>query len=114
MKAIIETQYVENYGYHAWDGEGECPQYWKPKGGNTYIVTDIPIGVIGEKALEQIVQAADAVLNIHKWDNSQHEYVIDSSFEEDNFIPYDEKLQMEYSGKVTYKCPRVSFKELGF
>lgn len=37
MKAIIQTQHYENYGAHDWDGEGECPQYWKPKGGNTYI-----------------------------------------------------------------------------
>ena len=37
MKAIIQTQHMENYGAHDWDGEGECPQYWKPKGGNTYI-----------------------------------------------------------------------------
>lgn len=37
MKAIIQTQHMENYGAHDWDGTGECPQYWKPKGGNTYI-----------------------------------------------------------------------------
>ena len=37
MKAIIQTQHMENYGAHDWDGEGECPQRWKPKGGNTYI-----------------------------------------------------------------------------
>ena len=37
MKAIIQTQHMENYGAHDWDGQGECPQYWKPKGGNTYI-----------------------------------------------------------------------------
>ena len=38
MKAIIQTQHMENYGAHDWDGEGECPQRWKPKGGSTYIV----------------------------------------------------------------------------
>ena len=37
MKAIVQTQHMENYGAHDWDGEGECPQYWKAKGGNTYI-----------------------------------------------------------------------------
>jgi hypothetical protein len=39
MKAIIQTQHMENYGAHDWDGKGECPQYWKPKFGNTYIFT---------------------------------------------------------------------------
>ena len=28
MKLVIQTQYKENYGYHDWDGKGECPQYW--------------------------------------------------------------------------------------
>ena len=38
MKLVIQTQIRENYGAHDWDGEGECPQYWKYKGGNTYVV----------------------------------------------------------------------------
>ena len=42
MKAVIQTQFLENYGAHDWDGQGECPQYWKPKGGDTYII-DISI-----------------------------------------------------------------------
>jgi len=37
MKIVMQTQILENYGAHDWDGTGECPQYWKPKGGNTYI-----------------------------------------------------------------------------
>ena len=32
------TQVQENYGAHDWDGKGECPQYWKFKGGNEYKV----------------------------------------------------------------------------
>jgi hypothetical protein len=38
MATIVGTQYRENYGAHQWDGKGECPQYWKSKGGNTYLV----------------------------------------------------------------------------
>lgn len=38
MKLIIHTQHRENYGAHDWDGEGACPQYWKFKGGDTYVV----------------------------------------------------------------------------
>lgn len=41
MKLVVYTQYLENYGAHAWDGEGECPQYWKSKGGDTYVVNDL-------------------------------------------------------------------------
>lgn len=41
MKLIIYTQCEENYGAHDWDGRGQCPQYWKPKGGETYVVRNI-------------------------------------------------------------------------
>ena len=37
MKLVIHTQFKENYGAHDWDGR-ECPQYWKFKGGSTYVV----------------------------------------------------------------------------
>ena len=38
MKLVIYTQFRENYGAHDWDGKGLCPQYWKNKGGDTYVV----------------------------------------------------------------------------
>ena len=43
MKIVIQTQHRENYGAHARDGEGECPQRWKYKGGDTYILHDVSI-----------------------------------------------------------------------
>lgn len=41
MKLVINTQDRENYGAHDWDGKGECPQYWKAKGGDTYVIRDL-------------------------------------------------------------------------
>ena len=41
MKLVITTQVRENYGAHEWDGQGACPQRWKCKGGNTYVVRDL-------------------------------------------------------------------------
>ena len=32
----------ENYGAHDWDGTGECPQMWKNKGGDNYIISGTP------------------------------------------------------------------------
>lgn len=43
MKIVIQTQFCENYGAHDWDGEGECPQIWKMKGGDTYIADGVSI-----------------------------------------------------------------------
>lgn len=40
-KLVIHTQYRENYGAHDWDGEGECPQYWKSKGGDIYVYENV-------------------------------------------------------------------------
>ena len=49
-KLVIQTQHRENYGAHDWDGEGECPQYWKFKGGNTYVVRDLSTAHINKIA----------------------------------------------------------------
>ena len=49
-KLVIQTQYKENYGAHDWDGKGECPQYWKFKGGSTYVMPNC-----GEVHLNKIV-----------------------------------------------------------
>ena len=43
MKLAIYTQYAENYGAHDWEGEGECPQYWKMKGGSTFVVENLSV-----------------------------------------------------------------------
>jgi hypothetical protein len=43
MKIVISTQLTENYGSHDWDGLGVCPQHWKNKGYNTYILSNIDI-----------------------------------------------------------------------
>jgi len=41
MEIIIFTQDMENYGAHTWNGEGECPQRWKYKGGSTYVIRNV-------------------------------------------------------------------------
>ena len=51
---VIQTQHRENYGAHNWDGEGECPQHWKFKGGNTYFVTDLTTAQIDKIAQKGI------------------------------------------------------------
>lgn len=43
MQLVFITQFRENYAAHDWDGEGECPQGWKNKGGDTYVLTDLTI-----------------------------------------------------------------------
>ena len=38
---VVFYQYRENYGAHDWDGKGECPQYWKNKGGSDEVVATL-------------------------------------------------------------------------
>jgi|TARA_R100000081_G_C4779311_1_gene150489 hypothetical protein len=41
IKCVIKVQYKENYGYHNWNGEGECPQHWKKKGVDTLVISGL-------------------------------------------------------------------------
>lgn len=41
LTAIAATQVRENYGAHDWDGTGTCPQHWKNKGGELYMVRNL-------------------------------------------------------------------------
>ena len=81
MKMIINTQIRENYGAHDWDGEGECPQYWKFKGGNTYVVRDlkeshvVKINMVGIPMLTSLIEE----LNEHF-----EEYILDYEIVEDS------------------------------
>jgi hypothetical protein len=50
MAKIVQTQYRENYGSHNWDETGECPQYWKNKGGSTYVIS-----APSDEAIESVI-----------------------------------------------------------
>lgn len=71
IRIVFATQYLENYGAHDWDGEGECPQRWKPKGGATYVVPCTPAQLAD-------VEWYNAVENgIAKRNDYEQEYIID-------------------------------------
>ena len=86
-KLVIQTQHRENYGAHDWDGKGSCPQYWKMKGGNTYVVEDL-----STRSLEKI--ASDGIpmltLLIESRDQYFEEYIIDWEIVEDSAIVCEE------------------------
>ena len=104
MMLVIRTQYMENYGAHDWDGTGECPQYWKMKGGYDYKILNVPLNA----NYEEIVALADLE---HK-SNYQEEYIIDWSIESDDYLSWFEKSQLEYDGEILYKEPTLEYNEL--
>ena len=81
MKLVIQTQIRENYGAHDWDGNGECPQRWKFKGGTTYVVNDLSSNNInrynemGIPKLSKLVEESNEYFQ---------EYVLQHSLEEDD------------------------------
>jgi len=83
MKLVIQTQIRENYGAHDWDGEGECPQHWKCKGGETYVFLGM-----SEKHMQRI--SAEGIPTLSKLIESDsedwQEYILGYDFAE-NYEP---------------------------
>jgi hypothetical protein len=103
MILVIQTQYQENYGAHDWDGEGACPQYWKMKGGQEFMVTGITPG----QDLDAIVDCVRE--RIEHRSEFAREDIIGYGLEADDYMSWFEKSQLEYDGAI--QCPetRVSW-----
>lgn len=93
---VVSTQFLENYGAHDWSGRGECPQRWKPKGGDTYIVSDL----VGDRtAFEACIE--------HSSDYSR-EYVLSSEitgadFSESDYVEFWESpIYATFDGVVLH------------
>ena len=99
MKLVIQTQFRENYGAHDWDGEGLCPQYWKSKGGSTFIV-DVNL----QEAQDPGFYAQVGRCIAHRSDYSE-EYIIGETLVDD--IDFKESDHVEGWDSATY-CIKVS------
>lgn len=106
MILVITTQHYENYGAHDWDGEGECPQHWKAKGGNQIKITDIPKSV-SEETLHHL--AVDAFSEFNDYFEVS---VLGVHFESDDWMSEFEKSQLEWEGSITFYEPKFTHKEL--
>jgi hypothetical protein len=101
MKLLITTQVYENYGAHDWDGVGECPQYWKAKGGSDYVVKrfkgDATTAVMALRG--QIEQDNDAY----------RESIINWEVVADEYLTEFEQSQLDYEGKITYPAKELAW-----
>jgi hypothetical protein len=95
---------MENYGAHDWDGTGECPQYWKMKGGSEYKITGVPLNI----DYQEVVSMA----NVERDNEYCREYILDWSMEADDYLSWFEKSQLEYDGEITSKEPTIEYSEL--
>jgi len=105
MKLHIVTQYMENYGAHDWDGQGECPQYWKFKGGEDYFYQ---LGAV-EPSAEHVEELVFALRGQIEWDDlGSRQYITGYGLVEDSFMTEFEKSQLEYEGEITYPAKRLT------
>lgn len=99
-KLLIQTQVMENYGAHDWDGEGQCPSYWKAKGGNDYVVKNIDVN----RAADIANWAAGQI----ETDNEYfREYVLGWEVVADDFLTEFEQSQLKWEGKIMYPAQEL-------
>jgi len=103
MILVIQTQYQENYGAHGWDGEGECPQYWKMKGGQEFMVT----GLDNSQDIDAVVDCVRDQIE-HRSEYARED-IIGYGLEADDYMSWFEKSQLEYDGAIQFPEKRVSW-----
>lgn len=101
MMLVIDTQYMENYGAHDWDGIGKCPEFWKMKGGYQYKI----LGAPSDADPYEIAK----LCNIEYDDIGSKEYVIGYHWESDDWLSVFEREQLEYEGKILHPEPTLYY-----
>jgi hypothetical protein len=99
-KLLITTQVYENYGAHDWDGEGECPQYWKAKGGSEYVVKNIDVSRVDELMLS-VWNQVECANEYYRETILGHEVVAD------DYLTEFERSQLEYEGSIRYPAKEL-------
>lgn len=98
MKTLVNiyAQIEENYGAHNWDGQGECPQYWKKKGTQMFQVNiDVDYLMYDEErslnAFNSLLQDESNVA--YRYTYSDHEIVWHepTKLDDDKFLEYVHK-----------------------
>jgi hypothetical protein len=102
MKLLITTQNYENYGAHDWDGVGECPQYWKAKGGSDYVL----------KNFTDFNNTTEVVMALRGQIEENSEYysstIIDWEVVADDYLTEFEQMQLDYEGKIRFFAKEVT------
>ena len=101
-KLLITTQVYENYGAHDWDGAGECPQYWKAKGGSDYVVKNVNVNSVTETVMALRGQ-------IEQDNNGFRETIIGWEVVANGYLTEFERDQLEYEGKIRFPARELAW-----
>jgi len=107
-KLLIQTQVPGNYGAHAWNGKGECPQNWKAKGGEDYVLPGLIShgGALGGglqggmSALQALVEGLKP--QVESNDRYYRETVVSWEVLADDQLTPWEANQLQFDGRVKY------------
>jgi hypothetical protein len=99
MKLLITTQVYENYGAHDWDGAGSCPEYWKAKGGNDYVIKNFR----GDTTAAVMMVRPD----IEQDTVGYREQIIDWNLVANDYLTEFERSQLDYEGRITYPAQEI-------
>ena len=109
MMLVIHTQYSENYGAHDWDGTGECPQYWKMKGGSEFKILGVPDGLRGHEVQAIVSRVRNRVeTNTHY----SRETIMDWQLKDDDYLSWFERSQLEFDGAIIHKEPEIRYEDI--
>ena len=95
---VIRTQYRENYGT-------EDQPYWKNKGGQEYKVKNVPSN-------ENITTIIENINNIEYSNSMSQQFVINWSWENDDYMSWSEQSQLEYDGVAQFREPVIEYEDL--
>ena len=95
---VIHTQYRENYGT-------EDRPYLKNKGGQEYKVKNVPSN-------ENITTIIENINNIEYSNSMSQQFVIFWSIQDDDYLSWFEKSQLEYDGKILFAEPVIEYEDL--
>jgi hypothetical protein len=106
MMLVIQTQDQENYGAHDWDGQGACPQRWKFKGGSEYKITNVPADSDPAEIVELVRSEIEFSNEGFRVD------IIGYGFEQDDYLSWFEKSQLDYEGSIQFKEPEIDYRDI--
>jgi hypothetical protein len=101
-KLLITTQVYENYGAHDWDGVGECPQYWKAKGGSDYVIKKINVNKVTETVMGVRGQ-------IEQDNQAFRETIIGWEVVANDYLTEFEQSQLAYEGAIRYPAKELAW-----
>lgn len=98
LRLVVFTQIRENYGAHDWDGVGECPQYWKSKGGRDITIAHLSYSQasVGFTQLNHMVLDLVRKLKLESDNDYFQETMIDWELLEPGELTHEEQLKAKY------------------